>query len=102
MAAISSLQDAQYGAEYATSDQVVVDYSAWARSIRGVGVFDGGDNPESLKAALDAAFDFKGLSLIHLPVYFGPDPLGGLGAYGRWNVGNWCEDTQAIRGDIGL
>lgn len=102
MAAISGLQEAQYGAEYATSDQVVVDYAAWARSIRGVGVFDGGDQPESLRAALDAAFDFKGLSLIHLPVYYGPDPLGGLGAYGRWNVGNWCEATQAKRQDIGL
>jgi hypothetical protein len=24
----------------------------------------------------------------------GPDELGGLGAWGQWNVGNWCEDVQ--------
>ena len=102
MAAISGLQDAQYGAEHATSDQVVVDYAAWAESIRGVGVFKGGETPHSLQAALTQAILFKGLSLIHLPVYFGPDPLGNLGAYGRWNVGNWCDDAQALRQDIGL
>jgi 3D-(3,5/4)-trihydroxycyclohexane-1,2-dione acylhydrolase (decyclizing) len=21
-------------------------------------------------------------------------PEGGLGAYGSWNVGNWCDDVQ--------
>jgi 3D-(3,5/4)-trihydroxycyclohexane-1,2-dione acylhydrolase (decyclizing) len=21
--------------------------------------------------------------------------LGGLGAWGQWNVGNWCEDVQS-------
>ena len=36
------------------------------------------------------------------PVYFGPDPLGGMGVFGRWNVGNWCEATQALRHTIGL
>ena len=43
-----------------------------------------------------------GLTLIHVPVYFGPDPLGGMGVYGRWNVGNWCEDVQKLRHEIGL
>ncbi len=102
MGAISGLQDAQYGAEHATSDQVVVDYPAWAESIRGVGVFKGGETPHSLQAALTQAIHYKGLSLIHLPVYYGSDPLGNLGAYGRWNVGNWCDDAQALRQDIGL
>ena len=32
-----------------------------------------------------------------MPVYYGPDPLGGLGAFGRWNVGNWVRDVQALR-----
>ena len=27
-------------------------------------------------------------------VYFGDDPRGGMGAYGHWNVGNWCDDVQ--------
>jgi 3D-(3,5/4)-trihydroxycyclohexane-1,2-dione acylhydrolase (decyclizing) len=31
---------------------------------------------------------------VHMPVYCGPDALGGLGAWGQWNVGNWCEDVQ--------
>jgi len=42
------------------------------------------------------------LSLIHVPVYFGYDPLGGLGAWGRWNVGNWVCEVQALRHKIGL
>jgi 3D-(3,5/4)-trihydroxycyclohexane-1,2-dione acylhydrolase (decyclizing) len=102
MAAIASLQNAQYGREYATSDSVEVDYSAMAKSFRGVFAMHGGFSPATLKKALDAAFKHKGLSLIHLPVYYGPNPLGGLGAYGRWNVGNWVQDTQQLRHKIGL
>ena len=48
------------------------------------------------------ALAHDGLALVHVPVYFGDDPLGGLGAYGRWNVGNWVSDTQALRHEIGL
>jgi len=102
MAAISSLQAAQYGAEFATSDQVEVDYVDWARAVRGVLAIDGGRSPESLRKALDQAHAFEGLSLVHVPVYYGPDPLGGLGAFGRWNVGNWVRDVQALRHKIGL
>ncbi len=102
MGAISGLQQAQYGAEYATSDNVAVDYCAWARSVKGVTAFDGGRTPESLLAALDRAHGHGGLSLVHVPVYYGPDPLGSLGAFGRWNVGNWCEATQALRHEIGF
>ena len=36
-----------------------------------------------------------GLSVVHVPVYCGDNELGGLGAWGQWNVGNWCEDVQA-------
>ena len=102
MGAISGLQAAQYGAVYATGDAVAVDYVAWARSIRGVQAFYGGDSTQALIAALERARRFKGLSLIHVPVYCGDDPLGGMGAFGRWNVGNWCAETQALRHDIGL
>jgi 3D-(3,5/4)-trihydroxycyclohexane-1,2-dione acylhydrolase (decyclizing) len=31
---------------------------------------------------------------VHVPVYCGPDERGGLGAWGQWNVGNWCADVQ--------
>jgi hypothetical protein len=33
--------------------------------------------------------------VIHVAVYCGPDELGGLGSWGEWNVGNWCDDVQA-------
>jgi 3D-(3,5/4)-trihydroxycyclohexane-1,2-dione acylhydrolase (decyclizing) len=102
MGAISSLQLAQYGHEYATSDRVAVDYVAWARAIPGVAAFDGGRSPQALVAALEQARAHQGLSLIHVPVYYGPNPLGGLGTYGRWNVGNWVAETQALRHEIGL
>lgn len=102
MAAISGLQREQYGKEHATSDRVGVDYVAWARSIAGVAAFDGGRSPESLRAALAQARAHDGISLIHVPVYYGPHPLGGLGSFGRWNVGNWVASTQALRHKIGL
>jgi len=102
MGAISGLQQDQYGAVYATSDSVAVDYVAWARAIKGVLGIGGVRSVESLVAALDRARSHDGLSLIHVPAYWGPDPLGGMGAFGRWNVGNWCEDTQALRHQIGL
>ena len=102
MGAITGLQLAQYGAECGTRDGVAVDYVAWARVVEGVVALSGGYSPESLERALDQARAHGGLSLIHLPVYFGPDERGGLGAFGRWNVGNWCADTEALRHEIGL
>ncbi len=102
MGAISGLQIAQYGVDFATSDQVEVDYLAWARAVGGVGAFDGGRSVQTLLRALDQARAHPGLSLIHVPVYYGPDPLGGMGVYGRWNVGNWSVETQALRHEIGL
>jgi 3D-(3,5/4)-trihydroxycyclohexane-1,2-dione acylhydrolase (decyclizing) len=102
MGAISGLQSAQYNAIYATYDKVEVDYVAWGRSVKGINAFDGGCTPASLIASLDAAYAKGGLALVHVPVYFGQDPLGGMGVFGRWNVGNWCEETQALRHKIGL
>jgi 3D-(3,5/4)-trihydroxycyclohexane-1,2-dione acylhydrolase (decyclizing) len=102
MGAITGLQEAQYGASFATWNTVHVDYLAWARAIPGVMGLDGGRTPESLRAALQQARQHPGLSLVHVPVYFGPNPLGGMGVYGRWNVGNWCEDVQTLRHEIEL
>jgi 3D-(3,5/4)-trihydroxycyclohexane-1,2-dione acylhydrolase (decyclizing) len=95
MAAISGLQEAQYGEAFRTHDGVAVDYVRLASAVPGVKALSGGDTPVSLRAALAEAARHPGLSLVHVPVYYGPDPLGGLGAYGVWNVGNWCEDVQA-------
>ncbi len=94
MAAISGLQQAQYGAEFRTNDAVVVDYVRMASSVTGVLAVSGGHDQDSLETALASARAHPGLSLVHVPVYYGPDPLGGMGAYGDWNVGNWCEAVQ--------
>ena len=102
MGAISSLQRDQYRAEFATSDNVAVDYVSWASSIGGVYALFGGFSVAELESALDRALNHEGLSLIHVPVYYGDDPLGGLGAWGRWNVGSWVGETQALRHDSGL
>ena len=94
MAAISALQVAQYGADYRTSDSVPVDYVQLANAVHGVLALSGGTDGASLDDALERAHAHRGLSLVHVPVYHGDDPAGGMGAYGQWNVGNWCEDVQ--------
>lgn len=102
MAAISGLQIDQYGTDHATHDGVAVDYVAWAEAVEGVTAFHGGYSRDSLRTALGKAREAGGLTLIHVPVYFGDDPMGGFPSYGRWNVGNWVEDTQNLRHEIGL
>ena len=102
MGAITGLQEAQYGTGFATWNTLHVDYAAWGRAVPGLLALDGGRTPGALQAALDQAGDHAGLSLIHLPVYYGAHPLGGMGVYGRWNVGNWCDEVQALRHQIGL
>jgi 3D-(3,5/4)-trihydroxycyclohexane-1,2-dione acylhydrolase (decyclizing) len=94
MAAISSLQHAQYGHDFRTNDSVAVDYVQLAGSVTGVLALWGGENTSSLHDALKRAHAHDGLSLVHVPVYAGERPEGGLGAYGSWNVGNWCDDVQ--------
>ena len=95
MAAITGLQLAQYKKEFRTSDRVAVDYRSLAAAVSGVHAISGGDTSDALRAALKSAHAYDGLSVVHVPVYCGPDELGGLGAWGEWNVGNWCEDVQS-------
>lgn len=104
MGAISSLQVAQYGehCDHATWDHVAVDYVAWGQSVAGVAAFWGGTSPSELEAALERALAHDGVSLVHVPVYWGSDSLGGLGAWGRWNVGSWVHDTQSLRHELAL
>lgn len=102
MAAISGLQAAQFNYDFATRDEVEVDYVAWGKAIKGVNALHGGYRIDSLVASLDQARAYCGLSLIHIPVYYGSDELGGMGVFGRWNVGNWSAETQALRHKIGL
>jgi 3D-(3,5/4)-trihydroxycyclohexane-1,2-dione acylhydrolase (decyclizing) len=102
MAAITGLQLAQYGRDFRTSDSVAVDYVQLASSVKGVKAVFGGYDAGALRAALKQAQAHDGLSVVHVPVYAGPDELAGLGAFGQWNVGNWCEAVQRewIEGDI--
>ncbi len=102
MAAISGLQIDQYGRDFATANHIQVDYLAWASAVPGVLALDAGVTPDSLKAALEKVGQHTGLSMIRVKVYYGSNELGGMGVYGRWNVGNWCQDTQRLRHEIGL
>jgi len=102
MAAITGLQRAQYDAEFRTNDSVAVNYVQLAAAVSGVLAVCGGSNADSLRTALKAARDHDGLSVVHVKVYSGPDERAGLGAWGQWNVGNWCADVQDewIRQDL--
>jgi 3D-(3,5/4)-trihydroxycyclohexane-1,2-dione acylhydrolase (decyclizing) len=102
MAAISGLQNAQYGHEYKTDDAVEVDYVAMAQSVKGVNALFGGWSVAEFKSSLEKAHAYQGLSVIHLPVYAGDDARAGMGVFGDWNVGNWCESVQAEHHRIGL
>ena len=94
MGAITGLQIGQYKNEYRTSDKVAVDYLQLAAAVRGVRALHGGWNKAELRHALEQGHAYAGLSVVYVPVYFGEDPLGGMGAWGSWNVGNWCEGVQ--------
>jgi len=105
MGAITGLQVSHYGptAGHATDHcGIAIDWVSLASAVPGVLAIEGGDSPETLARALGAAFAHNGLSLVHVPVYFGADPLGGMGVFGRWNVGNQVMETQALRHEIGL
>lgn len=95
MAAITGLQHAQYGQEFRTNDSVAVDYVQLASSVKGVKAIFGGYSRQELRESLVAALSHRGLSVIHVPVFAGTEPEAGLGAYGSWNVGNWCDDVQS-------
>lgn len=94
MAAISGLQRAQYGIDYRTHDSVAVDYVRMASAFPGVLALAGGDSPQTLRQALAKAYAHDGLAVVHVPVYAGSDPAGGLGVYGSWNVGDWVAEVQ--------
>lgn len=102
MGAITSLQYGQYDVEFKTDDGVVVDYVQMAESVKGVKGFYGGSTVEEFEKALEQAYAHDGLSLVHVPVYFGREEFGGLGTFGDWNVGNWCERVQKMKHTIGF
>jgi 3D-(3,5/4)-trihydroxycyclohexane-1,2-dione acylhydrolase (decyclizing) len=62
--------------------------------VEGVRALSGGDDAVTLRRALREAHTHAGLSVVHVPVYSGTDERGGLGAWGDWNVGNWCARVQ--------
>jgi 3D-(3,5/4)-trihydroxycyclohexane-1,2-dione acylhydrolase (decyclizing) len=99
MGAISSLQQAQYLRDFGTNDRVAVDYVAMANAVAGVkGVF-GGFTGAELERALEEAYEHNDLSVVHVPVYWGEEPEGGMGTYGRWNVGPWVAEVERLYSD---
>jgi 3D-(3,5/4)-trihydroxycyclohexane-1,2-dione acylhydrolase (decyclizing) len=96
MAAITGLQMAQYGAGFRTNDGVAVDYVRLAGAVAGVHAVHGGWTADELGSALQAAHAHSGLSVVHVPVYAGDHELASLGAWGQWNVGNWCAGVERI------
>ena len=97
MGAISALQEAQYGKAYATFDDAEIDFVRLANSVGGVVAVSGDGGAEALVEALEKVFAHGGVGLVHVPVYYGADPRGSISAFGRWNVGSWVADTQALR-----
>ena len=102
MGAISALQESQYSSAYATFDDAEVDYVGLASAVHGVTAVSGDGGAEALLAALDHVHAQGGVGLVHVPVYYGPDPTGSIEAFGRWNVGTWVAETQALRHGIDL
>ncbi|MBN2073517.1 MAG: thiamine pyrophosphate-binding protein [Actinobacteria bacterium] len=102
MSAITNLQVDQYKKDYKTDDNVEVDYVRLASAIKGVKGIYGGHNPDEFNKALEAAYGHDGLSVIHLVVYNGENKMGGLGAFGNWNIGIWCEDVQNLHHRLGF
>ena len=94
MGAITGLQLAQYGHEFRTNDRIAVDYVRLAGAVEGVRALFGGEDAGALRGALREAHAHAGLSVVHVPVYCGPDERASLGAWGDWNVGNWCDRVQ--------
>jgi 3D-(3,5/4)-trihydroxycyclohexane-1,2-dione acylhydrolase (decyclizing) len=47
-----------------------------------------------LRQTLAEAHAHDGLAVVHVAVYGGGDPVGGLGVYGSLNVGNWVADVE--------
>jgi hypothetical protein len=78
---------------------VHVDYVAIANAVSGVKGIYGGTTTAELSTALNQARGFAGLSVVHVPVYFGAEDGGGLGSFGRWNVGPWVSEVEKLIAD---
>ncbi len=64
--------------------------------MRGVYAVRAGPTEDALKQALAEAYEHDGLSLVHVPVFWGDADRNSLGAYGRWNVGPWVTEVEAL------
>ena len=70
--------------------------------MNGVKGISGGHSPAELRSALQEAYAYPGLSLIHLPVFSGNHELNSLRVRESWNVGNWRHEVQAEHHRLGL
>lgn len=102
MGAIMGLQRDQYDAVYRTWDSVETDYVSLAASVKGVNALFGGYDPVTFRKILEKAYSYEGFSVVTVPVYMGEEEYGGLGVFGSWNVGNWCDEVQKEHHRIGF
>ena len=62
----------------------------------------GGETRAALAAALNEAHAHAGCPWCTFQSITVPNPLGGMGAYGSWNVGNWVTDVQQRYHSLGV
>lgn len=98
MGAIAALQWAQQYEAFATADPAdvpAVDFVKMAESMGCVG-FRAGASLESLRECLEQARRHRGPAVVDVKVAFGRHKYAALGAFGRWNVGPWSREVEAI------
>jgi 3D-(3,5/4)-trihydroxycyclohexane-1,2-dione acylhydrolase (decyclizing) len=98
MGAITSLQWAQNYHAFATFDPpslAPVDFAAMAESM-GCPGFRCGPDLDALADCLARAREVAGPAVVDVKVAFGRDHYVALDAFGRWNVGPWSEEVEAI------
>lgn len=98
MGAITALQWAQQYETFATTDPHAtpsIDFKKMAESMGCVG-FTPGPSVDSLTQALDRARKHHGPAVVDIKVTISREKYAALGAFGRWNVGPWSPEVEAI------
>jgi len=98
MGAITTLQWAQQYEGFATRDPgatPMVDFKKMAESM-GCAGFTPGPSVDSLMEGLDRARKHQGPAVVDIKVTISHEKYAALGAFGRWNVGPWSPEVEAI------
>lgn len=98
MGAILGLQRAQGYAAFATADPSglpAVDFAKMSEAM-GCAAFTPRSSVDSLKDCLDEARKHPGPAVLDVKVALSADHYAALEAFGRWNVGAWSSNVEAI------